>query len=171
MKIYNKLESSFSKISTQSVVNSPAYTKVNKFVSKNQKRVTLVLIVLASLFFFLTSLGNIIIFTCVCLVYPFIQTIKSVNNNYHGEISKWLIYWLCFSLFYAIQFIVHLFFKQQKYNLLVISLILYLVYSPHMNLTEIIFDNVQGSIIKKFFPIETNVEKLANCYMTKEKLA
>lgn len=150
----DRLTKLFSKASAAPLLNLKLVRKAVNAWTQNPKRASLLLLTAISLLLFLTRLGNLVVFTLVAVVYPFNQSMRAVSNNYYGEISKWLVYWFCFAFFYVIQYLVHVFFEWRDYNLLVVSLVLYLIYCPHMNLTEIVYDNMQGVIIKKFFDLD-----------------
>lgn len=153
-----KLKSAFDKLSPSKILQSKPAQKVAKAFDRHPQRFYVAGLITITLFVFWTRLGNLAVFTLVALIYPFNQTMKAIANQYYGEVTKWSVYWMVFALFYLIQYLVHLFFDWRNYNLLVVSLILYLVYCPHMNLTELAFDNIEGVIIKKFFPTETSIE-------------
>ena len=150
------------------MANAKLVKKLLQRIEKNKKKVALLLLIAIVLTLMLTRIGNFLVFTLTAVVYPFNQTMRAVKKNYHGELSKWLVYWLCFALFYAIQHIVHLFFSWRDYNFLVFAFVLYMMYCPHMNLTEILFDSVQGSIIKKFFDTDIPIDKVAQALPPKE---
>lgn len=164
-----KLRSLFDKLSPNAIFRSKPAQKLVKAFDRHPQRFYVAGLVFITLFVFWTRLGNLAVFTLVALIYPFNQTMKAIANQYYGEVTKWSVYWMIFALFYLIQYLVHLFFDWRNYNLLVVSLILYLVYCSHMNLTELAFDNVEGVIIKKFFPTETNIDGVISCLRKNDK--
>ncbi|KAJ9460377.1 HVA22/TB2/DP1 family protein [Diplonema papillatum] len=86
----------------------------------------------------------------IAFVYPGLQTLKSVMQDDKAE-TKWLVYWVVFSLFYTVEYFVKPILElitMGGYHWLRIAFILYLLFGG----ANYLYDNVLIPNLRKYLP-------------------
>lgn len=147
----------FAKILELDNFNNNAYIqKLSQVTKQKPERISLALFLLVVCLLLFTSVGQLLLLYFIGFFYPSYKSYQALETVEDHDDKRWLTYWVVFGFLMAFVSFFSFFLDYLPMPKVLLSLLLFIIYSPLTNGYEYIYNFVIKKILKTY---EVHVDK------------